>query len=258
MQIKFYKFHGTGNDFVLVDNRENHVQLSTTQIAQICHRRFGIGADGLMLLQNDNEHDFKMIYYNSDGNQGSMCGNGGRCIVAFAKYLGIIDNHTTFVASDGLHHANISNNIVSLQMIDVMQIKNYNSDFVVDTGSPHYVKFIENIDNFDVVNEGRKIRNSAHFIANGINVNFIEYKDSALHMRTYERGVEDETYSCGTGAVAAALVAKQQLQFIENAITLNTLGGKLFVSFNINDNKYTNIILEGAATMVFDGIYTIY
>lgn len=255
MQIHFYKYQGTGNDFVLIDNRTNSVSLSTEQISFLCDRRFGIGADGLMLLELEPGCDFKMVYYNSDGNQSTMCGNGGRCITAFAKYLGISASHTRFMAVDGLHEASIQGDEVALKMQDVKQVEIGEDYFYLNTGSPHYIKHVNNIESFDVVAEGKKIRYNERFAAEGTNVNFIEKKDDELFVRTYERGVEDETYSCGTGVTAAALAAAVQgISNSKNNCLIKTKGGNLEVTFEkVLETNFYNIWLKGAAVMVFKG-----
>jgi diaminopimelate epimerase len=256
MQISFFKYQGTGNDFILIDNRKNEIQLSTEQIAFLCDRRFGIGADGLMLLEIEPGVDFKMVYFNSDGRESSMCGNGGRCITAFAKRLGLFDDKAKFIAVDGLHDAVLTDGIVSLKMNDVKQIEKGDGFYVLNTGSPHYVKFVDDIRNYKVFEEGRKIRNSERFAAEGINVNFIEKLDDVLFVRTFERGVEDETFSCGTGVTAAALVAALTgASTGRNSCRIKTLGGDLNVKFDkVLESNFYNIWLEGPAELVFQGI----
>lgn len=228
-------------------------------IRALCHRRFGIGADGLILLEESDKSDFKMIYFNSDGNEGSMCGNGGRCITAFAAYLGIISDTTQFEAVDGLHQAQINSAVtngfdVSLKMQDVTDIKNSNGAYILDTGSPHYVSFCKNTSDVDVMQEGKKIRYSEPYKTHGINVNFISVNENSFSIRTYERGVEDETFSCGTGTVAAAIAldAANMLQN-KNPVKFDAPGGKLEVSHTKSGNKYTDIWLTGNAIQVFEG-----
>jgi diaminopimelate epimerase len=208
MKLNFYKYQGTGNDFVMIDNRTNFFPKNdVTMINQLCDRRFGIGGDGLILLENDAETDFRMVYFNSDGNQSSMCGNGGRCLVAFAKQLNMIQNKATFNAIDGLHYAEINeNNIVSLQMADVKKLK-INENFVfLNTGSPHHIELVENLETYNVKENGAKIRYSNLYGMEGSNVNFVsQIAENEFKIRTYERGVEDETLSCGTGATATAI-----------------------------------------------------
>ena len=254
MQLQCYKYQGTGNDFVIIDNREKNISLSVEQIRWLCDRRFGIGADGLMLLELEPGIDFKMVYFNSDGNESSMCGNGGRCITAFAKQLGIITTEAKFLAIDGMHEAKITKDIVSLKMNDVRDIEVGDDYFYLNTGSPHYVKFVKDIETFDVVAEGKKIRYNDRFKAEGTNVNFIERKEHELFVRTYERGVENETLSCGTGVTAAALVAGfKGLSTDKKSCTIKTLGGNLNVKFEkVLENTFYNIWLEGPAAFVFD------
>ena len=253
MKISCYKYQGTGNDFVLLDNRDNSILLSTEQIKWLCDRRFGIGADGLMLLELAPNVDFKMVYYNSDGNESSMCGNGGRCITAFAKHIGVIENEAKFIAIDGLHEAKISEDWVSLKMNDVRKIEVGNDYFYLNTGSPHYVKFVSDVESLDVYAEGKKIRYNTRFEAEGTNVNFIEKKENELFVRTYERGVENETLSCGTGVTAAALVAAiGGVSTTKNNCVIKTLGGNLNVKFEkVLENTFYNIWLEGPAAFVF-------
>ena len=255
MNISFSKYHGTGNDFILIDNREKTISLTTKQIAHLCHRRFGIGADGLMLLELAEGYDFKMVYYNSDGNTSSMCGNGGRCITRFANDIGIKRDEYLFMASDGPHKSWIDDKgIVRLKMKDVKQVEIHNTYEFVNTGSPHFVKTVSDLETYPVYKEGHAIRNSEKFKQEGINVNFVEVmEDDNLFVRTYERGVEDETYSCGTGVTAAALVhAHNDRGF--NHIDVKTLGGLLFVEFEKAENEsFENIWLCGPAVKVFDG-----
>ena len=253
MQLHCYKYQGTGNDFVLLDNREKNISLTTEQIKWLCNRRFGIGADGLILLELEPGIDFKMVYFNSDGNESSMCGNGGRCITAFAKYLGIINSEAKFLAIDGIHEAKIDTDLVSLKMNDVRQVEVGENYFYLNTGSPHYVKFVNNLEEFNVFKEGKKIRNNDRFIFEGTNVNFIEKIDHELFVRTYERGVESETLSCGTGVTAAALVAALKgVSTDKNNCAIKTLGGHLNVKFDkVLENTFYNIWLQGPATFVF-------
>ena len=253
MILTCYKYQGTGNDFVIVDNRQQNIQLTTQQIKWLCDRRFGIGADGFMLLELHNDIDFKMVYYNSDGKESSMCGNGGRCIVAFAKQLGIINEQAKFIAIDGLHDAEIKNDFVSLKMNDVKEVEVGEDYYYLNTGSPHYVKFVSDITNYNVFEEGKKIRYNTRFNAEGTNVNFIEKNEQELIVRTYERGVENETLSCGTGVTAAALVAcLAGNSTSKNNCAIKTLGGNLNVKFEkVLETNFYNIWLEGPATFVF-------
>lgn len=259
MDIQFYKFQGTGNDFVLLDNRQGGLMLSQQEVANICDRRFGVGADGLMLLQEKTGYDFEMIYYNADGNLSSMCGNGGRCITAFAKLKGIISTKAHFLAVDGEHEAFIEGSErifnVKLRMNDVQKIETKGKDLLINTGSPHYIKQISNVAEADVYTMGKEIRYSEDFKQNGINVNFIESTlEKGLFVRTYERGVEDETYSCGTGVTASVLAAHQMKIITAAPVEVKTLGGKLKVHFKETNAGYTDIFLEGPVKFVFEGI----
>ena len=256
MEITFDKYEGTGNDFVMIDNRNDFFPKNDIKlIAQLCDRRFGIGADGLILLENDSNSEFKMVYYNSDGNQSTMCGNGGRCIVAYAKKLNIIKSSATFMAIDGIHHATVSEeNSVSLQMKDVNFVKLEPNYFFLDTGSPHHIEMVSEISTIDVKSKGAAIRYSAIYDPAGTNVNFVEQiNEDIFSIRTYERGVEDETLSCGTGATAVAIAMNFSGKTNSNNITINVQGGKLEVSFDKNDSHYSNVSLKGPATFVFQG-----
>lgn len=258
MKISFYKFHGTGNDFIMVDNRmASFPKNDTNLIYQLCHRRFGIGADGLILLEkpvNDQE-DFKMVYYNADGNQSSMCGNGGRCLVAFAKFLGVIKNEAVFSAIDGQHKGVVKDEIVSLKMQDIEAGDLNEKELFLDTGSPHHVLFSKDVGDIDVKKVGAKIRYSEKYESNGgTNVDFVQQTgDDTFLVRTYERGVEDETYSCGTGVTAVALAVHAVGKTHATTVNLETPGGKLSVSFETEAWNYKNIWLTGATKNVFKG-----
>lgn len=257
MQLHFYKYQGTGNDFVILDNRKGEFSnLTTKQIRFLCDRRFGIGADGLMLLNNKEPFDFEMKYFNADGRESSMCGNGGRCLVKFAYHMGIHRNSYLFSAVDGDHEAEIDlDGTVSLRMCDVFEVKAVNGgDFILNTGSPHYVKIVNNIDKLDVFTKGQQIRNSEPFAKEGINVNFVEHRDEdEIYVRTYERGVENETLSCGTGVTAAALACYHNETGFNDVVVL-TKGGKLNVEYDrVSDKLYKNIWLSGPADKVFEG-----
>jgi diaminopimelate epimerase len=247
----FYKYQGTGNDFVMIDNRDEQFPVSQPYIEQLCHRRFGIGADGLILLQNDPDYDFRMIYFNADGREGSMCGNGGRCAVRFAEDLGIFSGSTTFIAVDGKHEASATKEVISLKMGEVRSLEQHESYDFMNTGSPHYVKYVSEIKNFDVFNEGRKVRYDDEWVKRGgTNVNFVEVLDKeTIYVRTYERGVEDETYSCGTGVTACALSAHLK-HGMQSPIKIITNGGNLQVAF---DSDFQHVYLIGPAVKVFDG-----
>lgn len=259
-KIEFYKYQGAGNDFVLIDNRDSSFpSKNNALVKQLCDRRFGVGADGLILLQNNAKSDFEMLYYNADGFKGSMCGNGGRCVVAFAESLKLIKSKTVFLASDGLHEAFRIGSNISLKMKDVQGIEKIGKDFFLNTGSPHYVRFVKDVNSVDVVKEGRKIRFNKRFSEEGTNVNFVEIGKKELLVRTYERGVEDETLSCGTGVTAVALVAASK-KIIPKAkqYLLHTRGGKLKVSFSLNaPSEFNSIWLEGPATFVYKGLFEI-
>ena len=257
MDQKFYKYQGAGNDFILIDNRLqqfNHQQPEL--LAKLCNRRFGIGADGIMVLQLKEASDFEMVYYNADGQPSSMCGNGGRCIVAFARFLGLIHAETHFLAVDGSHFAKISENgdWVSLQMIDVDEISSDENAYILNTGSPHFVQLVDNLTEKAVFADGRAIRNSASYQKEGINVNFVEPMADGYFVRTYERGVEDETFACGTGvtAVALAMAHKQQTTGTVNT-PIKVLGGEMNIRFDYDGKRFQNIFLEGPAKQVFCG-----
>lgn len=256
MKLQFYKYQGTGNDFVMVDNRQRFFpKTDTLLIEKLCDRRFGVGADGLILLENDSETNFRMIYYNSDGNESSMCGNGGRSIVAFAQKIGVISNKTTFIATDGLHHATIDDDgIVSLQMKDVDDIKIERDYVFLNTGSPHHVVLIDDLEHYDIKGNGAKIRYSDLYGKEGSNVNFVkQIAENQYAVRTYERGVEDETLSCGTGVTAVAIAMHSTGKTNSNEINLDVQGGKLKVSFENENNSYKKVQLIGPATFVFEG-----
>lgn len=256
MKLQFHKYQGTGNDFIMIDNRQLFFPKNDIKrIEKLCDRRFGIGADGLILLENDAQTDFKMVYYNSDGNESSMCGNGGRCIVSFAQKLGVISNRTTFIATDGLHHATIQENgIVSLQMKDVDEVK-IESDYVfLNTGSPHHVLLVDDLENYDIKTNGAEIRYSDLYGKEGSNVNFVkQIAENHYAVRTYERGVEDETLSCGTGVTAVAIGMHAIGKTNSNEINLDVQGGKLKVSFVKENLGYKKVHLIGPATFVFEG-----
>ncbi len=253
MTLTFYKYQGTGNDFVIIDNRALIFPKDDTKlVSSLCDRRFGVGADGLILLENDPVEDFNMVYYNADGNQSTMCGNGGRCLVAFAKELGIINTETSFNAVDGLHTAKIENGQVSLQMSNVSEVQKKPNSFFLDTGSPHHVQLVENLKDFDVAKEGAKLRYGIYG-ASGSNINFVEQQtEDTFAVRTYERGVEDETLSCGTGVTAVAIAMHNAGNTNLNDIRIETKGGELSVRF-INGVNYSDVYLTGPAVLVFKG-----
>lgn len=256
MNFNFYKYQGTGNDFVIIDNRKGDFPKNDVAlISKICDRKFGVGADGLILLEENTEVDFTMIYFNADGNLGSMCGNGGRCVVHFAKFLKVIKNETTFEAVDGLHSATIKNGIVSLKMNDVQTVE-VNTDYVfLDTGSPHHVQMVKNVKDFAVEKEGAFIRNNIYG-KEGSNINFVEViSKNTFAVRTYERGVEAETLSCGTGVTAVAIALSETNKVDSNKVILQTEGGNLVVKFEKSNSGYEEVFLIGPATQVFKGIW---
>lgn len=258
MNIKFNKFHGAGNDFLMIDNRDREFVPDRNLIEFLCSRHFGVGADGLITLQNSQHHDFEMRYYNSDGNESTMCGNGGRCIASFARMLGIVEKTTVFEAIDGIHEAailrhNKEEDLIKLKMLDVCQIETGFDYTILNTGSPHYVKFVDNPAVIDVFQEGNKIRYDKAFLPDGINVNFIRIIQNEVEIRTYERGVENETLACGTGAVAAAIAANLRHPGNVSPVEMLARGGKLKVHFENQNGVFRNIWLEGPARFVFRG-----
>ena len=254
--LSFYKYQGTGNDFIILDNRLGlYNNITAKQVVHLCSRKFGIGADGLMLMNTKEGFDFEMIYYNADGNTSTMCGNGGRCMIRFAYHMGLHNYTYRFLAVDGIHEGEIDlNNIIRLKMSNVSSVTFQNSHAVLNTGSPHFVKFVHDIMNVDVVETGRNIRESKPYFEEGINVNFVEsMDDDAIYVRTYERGVEDETMSCGTGVTAAALVSAHNSRGF-NRVEVRTPGGKLSVEFDkISETEFQDIWLCGPAELVFKG-----
>lgn len=259
LKIAFYKYHGTGNDFILIDNRTIAWKPTQPQVALLCDRHLGIGADGLMLLNELPGFDFGMTYYNSDGLESTMCGNGGRCITAFAESLGILKKKSHFMAIDGDHVATILSRhdhvtFVRLKMKDCSIGQEYPDGLFLDTGSPHFVKSVDNVQLFDVAANGRALRYDSRFMPGGTNVNFVEKTDRGIYVRTYERGVEAETLSCGTGVTASAIAFAHLTRSKVNRVAINTPGGVLTVSFCQNNDLFTNIWLEGPATFVFSGV----
>lgn len=253
MIIEFYKYQGTGNDFIMIDDREKEFDLTDNDlIAALCERRMGIGADGLILLREHDTLNFEMIYFNADGKESSMCGNGGRCIIAFAQMLEMTGNETTFMAIDGEHKGRLMDDGIYLQMQDVKKIEGVGDGLVLNTGSPHYIEMVDELDYIDVDKQGRKIRNSVPFKKDGINVNFV-LDANELQVRTYERGVEAETLSCGTGVVATAIAMHYANCIEETLVNVKTKGGELTVSFEEFNGGYRNIWLSGEASMVFAG-----
>ncbi len=254
MQFDFYKYQGTGNDFIIIDNRKEFFPKNNAElISRLCDRKFGIGADGLLLLENNTNVHFSMIYYNKDGNLGSMCGNGGRCIVHFANYLGIIKYKTVFKAIDGLHEATIKGEIISLKMKDISTIEVFENHVFIDTGSPHHVQMVNNLKSYNVKKEGARIRNDRYGKV-GANINFIEhFEKNIFAIRTYERGVENETLSCGTGVTAVAVALFETGKIKSKEVILKTEGGLLTIWLNKTTSGYNEIFLEGPAKMVYKG-----
>lgn len=260
MTYTFFKYQGAGNDFVMIDNRTNIFSKDNTKlINKICDRKFGVGADGLILLESSPNYDFKMVYYNADGNESTMCGNGGRCIVAFAKQLNIIKNTTRFIAIDGPHFATIEKESINLQMADIKTstIEKYAKYTFLNTGSPHHVIFYDDISSLNIKELGRKIRYGAPYFEEGSNVNFVQQlNNNKFKVRTYERGVEDETLACGTGVTAVAIAAHNTNKTNATKIKLLVEGGSLEVNFDFEKNAYTKVFLKGPAQLVFEGIIT--
>jgi diaminopimelate epimerase len=256
MQFPFTKYQGTGNDFVIIDNRAlRFPKEDVSLIEKICTRRFGVGADGLMLVENADGYAFRMVYYNADGRQSTMCGNGGRCIAAFAVSHGIAPQAGQFVAIDGPHDYSFTEEgQVQLKMIDVSSIERIENDLIMNTGSPHFVRFTTNVAGCDMVQIGRSVRYSDRFKDGGINVNVVELGEDHAQMRTYERGVEDETYSCGTGTVAVALSVALKKEIHSGTVAISTRGGALKVHFQREGNEFKEIYLEGPATKVYSGV----
>lgn len=254
MATPFNKYQGTGNDFIIIDNRKGTFNPgNSTLIKRLCDRRFGIGADGLILIDKHDSLDFEMIYFNADGFRGTMCGNGGRCTAAFALKHGIAGTAQRFMASDGIHEARAENDIIRLSMSNVKNISKIAGNYFINTGSPHYVVFTGDADNTDVFSEGRNIRWSDDFKPGGTNVNFVEIRENGIYVRTFERGVEDETLSCGTGVTASAIASVLSGHFVSAPINVKTRGGDLMVEFEAKPNIITDIRLCGPATFVFKG-----
>lgn len=255
MNIAFNKYQGAGNDFIIIDNRKGLINPGDVNlINRLCDRRFGIGADGLILISDVSNDDFEMKYFNSDGKLGSMCGNGGRCAAHFSKKAGIAGDKQKFLAFDGIHEASIDKDIVRLQMADVNNYKIIDGNYSLNTGSPHYVVFTEGVEKMDVSTEGKKLRWAPEFAPGGTNVNFAEIIDDKLYLRTFERGVEEETLACGTGITASAIASVLSGRFVSAPVKVQARGGDLKVEFDVKDGKVTNIWLTGPATFVFEGV----
>ena len=254
MEFSFTKYQGTGNDFVVIDDRKRLFDSTNEKyIRFLCDRRKGVGADGLILLRNHVAADFEMLYFNADGKQGTMCGNGGRCIVDFAKHLGMVNEYCRFIAVDGLHEAKWTAEKVALKMLDVAEIKSHKDYVYLDTGSPHHIQFVNDLDNFPVYKTGKSICFSDLYKQEGVNVNFVELINTRCRVRTYERGVEDETLSCGTGVTAVVIALHYNNKIDANNLTVETRGGKLEVSFDFFEKTYHNIWLTGKIEKVFKG-----
>ncbi len=250
--LQFFKYQGTGNDFIMADNRQGKIDLSVEQIMHLCNRKFGIGSDGIILIEKSNDADFLMNFYNPNGSK-SFCGNGSRCAVRFSQKLGIVSSTGSFFAIDGHHTFESNDDIVQIKMRDVNETISENNNFIIHTGSPHFIVYVDNLSELDVLTEGRKIRYSDRFKATGINVNFVEEKNGELYIRTYERGVEAETLSCGTGVTAAAI--SYNLRRPETSeLRVITLGGELQVKWSRNEKDgFSNVYLSGPAIQVFEG-----
>jgi len=255
MELRFYKYQGTGNDFIMIDNRQGLFRAEEEVVASLCRRRTGIGAAGLILLEEHAVLDFSMRYFNADGRESTMCGNGGRCVIAFAHALGVCGEQTRFAAADGEHTGETGEGLVRLRMNDVTEIREVSSGYFLDTGSPHYVTFREDVEHMDVPGEGREMRYSDLFKPGGANINFVQViGQQTVFNRTYERGVEDETLSCGTGSIAAALTLAHTRQNVSSPVTVITRGGTLKVYFRPGRKKlFEEILLEGPAEHVFTG-----
>ncbi len=256
--IIFHKYQGTGNDFVMIDDRmQTFDRKDHAHIAQLCHRKFGIGADGLILIRNHKEADFEMIYFNADGYLTSLCGNGSRCAVKFAHQLGVVGISCRFMTVEGILNAKIEGDLVHIKMPDVKEVEVSADHYFLNTGSPHHICYVSDIEKYDVFQEGRKIRIGAPYFEKGTNVNFVQsLGDSHIFVRTYERGVEDETLSCGTGVTAAALV--EGLKGAQSPVDVKTPGGDLRISFEKKpDGSFTDIYLIGPAEKVFSGEFII-
>jgi diaminopimelate epimerase len=259
MKLFFEKYHGAGNDFIVIDNTQGEINPDQKTIARICHRNFGIGADGMIFLEHSVNYDFKMKYFNADGNEGSLCGNGGRCIVYYTFKKNLVGSKTTFEAIDGLHEAIVlkeegNNGIISLKMGDVHRVEKLGEDFYLNTGSPHLVRIVRDINQFDAREEGIRLRWDERFQPEGVNVNFMKLEGRELFVRTYERGVENLTLACGTGVVASAIVANEIATEKASTYFISTDGGELKVSFRYQNNTYSDIWLEGPVEKVFDGV----
>ena len=262
MIINFYKFHGAGNDFIFIDNQLGQFGLNSKQLEMLCHRKRGIGADGVVFFNSSLISDFEMKYYNADGSEGSMCGNAGRCAIAFADTIGISKERYLFSAIDGLHTAKFHKKNgcmwqVELGMIDVNRVEVNQGSCFIDTGSPHHIEFVKDLEHLDVIKEGIGIRYSSRYEPDGVNVNFVEVVEGVIKVRTYERGVENETLSCGTGVVASAMAMSALEGGVQECYKVQARGGKLEVSFQKEAFKFKNVVLSGPAVMVYSGVIEI-
>ncbi|WP_425392796.1 diaminopimelate epimerase [Ekhidna sp.] len=256
MELHFTKYQGTGNDFILIDDRQESFPVKESIITKLCDRKFGIGADGLILIQNHPSLDYRMVYFNSDGSQ-SLCGNGSRCGFAFSQSLGIVHDQATFETTDGIHQIKEEDGKIHFQLFDVVEVRQLNDqEWFINTGSPHHIVIMDDIDSLDILPRGREIRNRPEYSSqNGTNVNFAQLLQDGVKIRTYERGVEDETLSCGTGATAVGLMAGKM--GYPSPVRIHTMGGELSVRFDQMDKKFTAIWLAGPAKKVFEGSVTI-
>ncbi|MGP1515086.1 MAG: diaminopimelate epimerase [Bacteroidales bacterium] len=263
MRIHFYKYHGAGNDFIIIDGRKVNIELSKQQVSKLCNRHYGIGADGIIILSNTPLADFRMQFFNPDGTTDMMCGNGGRCIVMFAKHIGILRNNVfSFLAPDGIHFARVIDSVnVALKMVNTNKVKIFEDGIWIDSGTSHFVTFVKNINKVDVFKKGKKLRNEERFEKyNGANINFAEQLgNKELVIRTYEKGVENETLSCGTGMVASALAyaIKDGWEDGKHLVKVHTHNENLTVEFNKEINTFNNVILTGNAIRVFEGYFTV-
>ena len=253
MIIKFFKYQGTGNDFIIIDDRKNMFNEKDSKlISALCERKIGIGADGLILLRDHSKYDFNMIYFNSDGNESTMCGNGGRCIISFAQSLNVIKERTKFLAIDGPHDGIILDKVIKIKMNNVSKVQKVENGLIMNTGSPHYIELVNNLEEIDLEKRGIEINNLRFLNNEGINVNLIQINQD-IYMRTYERGINSETLSCGTGAVAASIGLHYIKLVKDNIIKINTRGGSLEVSFELKNGNYHNIWLTGEVNLVYVG-----